>query len=83
METWHYRCGNIDPDSIKKITAMVSGMARIKKTSGDWCKSCLLGKMMLTPFKDAMVRVKEPLQCLYRDICGPMGVQLIGGSKYS
>ena len=61
METWHYRFGHIDPDAIKKIPAMVSGMPLIKRTSGDWCKSCLLGKMTRTPFEDAKVRVTEPL----------------------
>ena len=78
METWHCWFGHIDPDAIKKIPAMVSGMPPIKKTSGDRCKSCLLGKMTRTPFKNAKVRVTEPLQHVYMDICGPMGVQSIG-----
>ena len=82
VDTWHQRFGHIDPVAIGKLTAMVTGMPTIKRSNLDRCKSCVLGKMMRAPFKDAVVRVTKPMQRVYMDICGPMKVQSIGGSKY-
>ena len=82
VDTWHQRFGHRDPDAIGKLPNMVTGMLMIKRASRDRCKSRLLGKMTRAPFKDATVRVTEPLQHVYMDICGPMKVQCIGGNKY-
>ena len=82
VDTCHQRFGHIDQDAIGKLPTMVTGMPTIKRTNRDCCESCLLRKMTRAPFKDATVRMTEPLQRVYMDLCGPMKVQSIGSNKY-
>ena len=79
---WHYRLAHIDPGAFTKLPTMVVGMPIVKTTGSERCKSCLLGKMTRTPFKDSTHRVKAPLQRVYMDLCGPMKTQSIGGRSY-
>ncbi|KAA0047456.1 gag/pol protein [Cucumis melo var. makuwa] len=46
------------------------------------CESCLKGKMTKRPFTRKGYRVKEPLELIHSDLCGPMNVKARGGFEY-
>ena len=47
------------------------------------CKACVLGKMQKKPFpKQSQHRATMPYEIVHSDVCGPMQVQLKGGSRY-
>lgn len=47
------------------------------------CLSCIKGKMHRQPFpKGKANHVKELLGIIHSDLCGPMNVASIGGSRY-
>ena len=47
------------------------------------CEACAQGKMHRIPFpKQSVKKTSQPLELLHSDLCGPMNVDTIGGSKY-
>ena len=47
------------------------------------CEACTLGKMHRSSFqKQSQHRATQLLEIIHSDICGPMQVESIGGSKY-
>ena len=47
------------------------------------CEACALCKMHKLPYpKKSMNRVSKPLELIHTDLCGPINVDSIGGSKY-
>lgn len=47
------------------------------------CKTCMLSKVHVSPFPQQSTSVsKEVLELVHTDICGPMKVKLIGGSRF-
>ena len=54
-----------------------------KDSFGQQCEACALGKMRRVPFqKGSSNRATRPLELVHSDVCGPMNVPSIGGSKY-
>ena len=47
------------------------------------CEACAQGKMHRIPFpKKSEKETHQPLQLVRSDLCGPMNVDSVGGSKY-
>ncbi|PFX16774.1 Retrovirus-related Pol polyprotein from transposon TNT 1-94 [Stylophora pistillata] len=47
------------------------------------CEACAQGKMHRIPFpKESEKETHQPLQLVHSDLCGPMNVDSVGGSKY-
>ena len=46
------------------------------------CKSCLLGKMIKSPFKEKVKRAADILSLVHSDICEPMSISTRGGYNY-
>ena len=46
------------------------------------CESCLKGKMIKRPFAAKGNRLKEVLELVHSDLCGPMNIQVRGGFEY-
>ena len=46
------------------------------------CESCLEEKMTMRPFKAKDYRVKEVLELVHTDLCGPMSTSARGGYEY-
>lgn len=46
------------------------------------CATCAKGKHARKPFNHTGQRAKEMLELIHSDVCGPMSINSIGGSKY-
>ncbi|GKC02502.1 zinc finger, CCHC-type containing protein [Tanacetum coccineum] len=81
---WHARLGHLNFDDINKMTrkGLVEGIPRINH-AGQICDACLLGKHSRTPFLiQSRFRSKNPLDLVYRDLCGPISPATHSGKKF-
>ena len=47
------------------------------------CEGCIYGKQHRLPFPKQSKRItRKPLELVHSDVCGPMSVPTIGGSRY-
>ena len=87
LSLWHLRYGHLGYDNVKLLSnkEMVDGMnINLKEEfSRDDCEGCAMGKMHRKPFpKKSQHKSTQPLELIHSDICGPMSVNSVGGSKY-
>src|ERR1044071_7844465 len=62
---------------------LVRGLPQINKERAELCSHCVMGKQVRSSFKSKnQVSTSKPLELIHMDVCGPMRVQSIGGSKY-
>ena len=86
LSTWHNRFGHLNMKDLSAISKnnLVEGM----KTRNDGndiedCESCVLGKMHRLPYpKKSEHKSKTILELVHTDLCGPMQVDSVGGSRY-
>lgn len=85
-EIWHRRFGHINSRDLNKLrnNGLVEGLsfpgnAEIEKKN---CVVCCEGKQTRLPFSQSGSRAKVTLEIVHADLCGPMEVTSIGGSKY-
>lgn len=83
-ELWHRRLGHINSQDLNKMKHCVNGLmlkgsATIDKSN---CIICCEGKQTRLPFSTTGTRSKRLLEIIHGDVCGPMEVMSIGGSKY-
>ena len=78
---WHSRLGHINEIRLNKLhkdryfkpfTYIPYGMY----------ESCLLGKMTKLPFKGKWQCVRETLELIHSDVCGPISISTRGGFCY-
>lgn len=83
-DMWHRRLGHINSNYLNKMPSAVQGMNLQEKVdiSKSSCSVCCEGKQSRLPFNCVGIRSKEKLQVVHTDICGPMEVRSIGGSRY-
>ena len=87
LSVWHQRFGHLnmqDINSISKNNNIVDGMKiDTGEDDNNDCGSCALGKMHRLPFpKKSEHRAKSALELIHTDLCGPMQVASVGGSRY-
>ena len=89
-ELWHKRFGHLGYDNLSRLKEldMVTGIATTTtefKEAGaaqEVCGPCALGKHHRSPFKTSSSKTSRPLELLHTDLCGPLPVPSIGGSRY-
>ncbi|WVZ09086.1 hypothetical protein V8G54_022432 [Vigna mungo] len=65
-----------------KEKKLVSGICAIE-TPKQVCESCTMGKQTRSVFKKhALKRVRQLLEVIYVDLCGPFDISSLGGNKY-
>ena len=84
--TFHARMGHASNQVLRQLIRdnMVKG-AEMPSNAQDLtlCRGCQQGKMVQKPFKvNQEKRIYGVFEMLHFDICGPMEVESIGGSKY-
>ena len=85
LEVWHCRFGHINYKYVNELSQkkMVVGMNCSKEDTNQQCEACAKAKMHRVPVpKASRNRSSRPLQLVHSDMCGPMNVNSIGGSKY-
>jgi hypothetical protein len=87
-ELWHRRYGHLGYDNLAKLVSgnMVEG---IRVSAQDFkagkekvCEPCILAKQQRAPFPSSPSVSSSPLQLWHMDLCGPMPVTSLGGSRY-
>ena len=84
-ELWHRRLGHLGYDNLAKLPNMVDGIkipASDFKAKAEMCEPCVLSKQHRQPFPTSQRVTTQPLELVHMDVCGPMPVPSLGGSKY-
>ena len=85
LEVWHCRFGHINYEYVNELSQkkMVVGMNCSKEDTSQQCEACAKAKMHKMPVpKASRNRSSRPLQLVHSDVCGPINMNSIGGSKY-
>ena len=85
LRQWHCRYGHLNFRYINKLAQgnMVEGMSYSSGVVKEECEACARAKMHKIPFpKQSTKKTSKPLELIHSDLCGPMNVESIGGSKY-
>ena len=81
---WHSRFGHLSFHTLKEMSnkKLVEGLPPIN-TPSKLCRNCITRKHHRTTFpKLSSFRVTEPLELIHADICGPITLPTLGGSRY-
>ena len=85
-ELWHQRYAHLSHGKLRELhrKEMVVGLDYDPKAAEKCvCEGCIMGKHHRTPFPKHSTRVTtKPLELIHSDVCGPMSVPSIGGSRY-
>ena len=73
---WHKKLCHVNFDNLISISKKkkVKGLPKLKKPKNTMCKQCQLGKMTNSSFKRKTYTLKEVLELVYTDLCGPIEV---------
>ncbi|CAB4021584.1 Retrovirus-related Pol poly from transposon TNT 1-94, partial [Paramuricea clavata] len=85
LEQWHCRFGHLNFGYVNKLAQgnLVNGMNYSNGKVSQECEACAQAKMHRIPFpKQSTKKTSRPLELIHSDLCGPMNVDSIGGSKY-
>nr|GEV67969.1 retrovirus-related Pol polyprotein from transposon TNT 1-94 [Tanacetum cinerariifolium] len=88
MRIWRLLSGNLHALlEIFRVTIyspdVVIGLPKLKFIKDQLCSSCEVSKAKISSFKSkAVPNLKERLNLLHMDLCGPMRVASINGKKY-
>ncbi|UYV69328.1 hypothetical protein LAZ67_6003255, partial [Cordylochernes scorpioides] len=81
---WHRRLGHPSDNKLDLILKnnLLKGLNSINGTL-DQCDACSLGKMTKVPYVHTDNNQESyPFEAIYVDLCGPMRINSLGGSKY-
>jgi len=87
-ELWHRRFGHLGFESMAQLVRgdMVSGInvsaADFSNSNKQLCEPCVLAKHCREPFPSSDSKSTKPLQLVHMDVCGPIQVDSLGGSRY-
>ena len=87
LSLWHLRYGHLGYDNVKLLNGkdMVDGMKIKSAEEVDRysCEGCAMGKQHHQPFpKKSHHKRSKPLELIHSDVCGPMSVPSVGGSRF-
>jgi len=80
---WHLRCGHLNVNGLKLLVQkdMVIGLPKINEL--DLCEGCIYGKQAKKSFPVGKSwRATTCLELVHADLCGPMKMESLGGSRY-
>lgn len=84
-EVWHRRFGHLN---YRDLNSMKNGLVTGFEFKGsmtkndELCEVCCEGKQSRLPFSHKGNRASCPLEVIHGDLCGPMEVTSLGGSRY-
>jgi len=83
FELWHRRLGHINPVYLNKMkNGDVIGLEHLGQFTNKTCTVCLEGKQTRLPFNTSENDSSEILELVHSDLCGPIEVESLAGSKY-
>ena len=87
-EPWHRRFGHLGYNNLETLVCegMVDGInvavSDFKAAKATVCEPCIMAKHHKAPFPTSERDSTEALELLHMDLCGPMPMPSLGGSKY-
>jgi len=85
-QLWHERFGHLSYDGLAQVVSMVDGIrvpsSQFVKAGKVLCEQCVQSKQPRAPFPTSTSESTSPLQLVHMDVCGPLPVQSLGGSRY-
>ena len=83
----HLRYGHLGYDNVKLLNRkdMVGGMkiSSTEEVDRYSCEGCAMGKQHCQPFpKKSQHKSSKPWELIHSDMCGPMSVPSVGGSRF-
>ena len=84
VDLWHQHLGLNQQQLNTLVNRGLASVIKLSTTSKlSFCEGCVEGKMQRKLFKPVMHRQsKRKLELVHSDVCGPLQVQSIGGSRY-
>jgi hypothetical protein len=87
-ELWHRRFGHLGFKNLFKLPNLVKGInvkeEDFKAAAQAVCEPCAMNKQHKQPFPSSTSsKGGAPLSLLHMDVCGPMQVPSLGGSRYT
>ena len=87
IDLWHRRYGHLGYDTLKQLKKddSINGLGGLDTSVQREapCEGCAFGKQHRNSFpKHSESRTKQPLELIHSDVCGPMSVDSVGGSRY-
>ena len=85
MDLWHQRLGHLDEQHLKELVEreLTSDIKIPKSSKLSFCEGCIEEKMHIKSFKSSQeTHSTTKMELIHSDVCGPISVELIGGSKY-
>ena len=82
---WHCHFGHLNHDYVNRLAkkGLVEGMIYPDVNFDKEYEACALGSMHKLPSpKQSTNKASKPLELMHTDLCGPMNVDSIDGSKY-
>ena len=86
LQQWHCIYGHLNFGYINKLAEgnLVTGMKYVNSDIDQECEACTRAKMHRIPVpKQSSSKTTQPLELIHSDVCGPMNIDSIGGSKYN
>ena len=86
VDLWHQRLGPLNRLQLNTLMdrGLASGIKLSTTSKLSFCEGCVEGKMQCKPFKPLThQQSKRKLELVHSDVCGPLQVESIGGSRYS
>ena len=85
LSLWHLRFGHLNVNDVKLLhdQKLVNGMVLGSSDDIAGCHGCALGKSKRLPFpKKSIQKSSKPLELVHSDVCGPLHIESVGGSRY-
>ena len=81
-ELWHRRLAHLNYRALQAVKNIVTGIPVLQVDHDGTCRECALGKNDKKSFPDSESRIKEILDLVHSDLCGPMTIASLGGYHY-
>ena len=87
MKKWHLRMGHLGENNLKRMfrEQMVRGLEQDSGNLGSLavCEGCMQGRQTRNPFpENEEGQIRERLDLVHSDVCGPINPRSLGGSRY-
>ena len=80
-QLWHKRLGHSSVKTMKGTQSLVKDMPLVNEFD-HVCDVCQQGKQVRLPFPHSSWKAKYKLELVHSDVCGPMSVPSLNGSRY-
>ena len=85
VDLWHQRLGHLNRQQLNTLVGrdLISDIKLSTASKLSFCEGCVDGKMQRKPFKTVThQQSKRKLELIHSDVCRPLQVESISGSRY-